>query len=344
MPELDAAQNVDVASRESTVTVILCTYNRCQSLANALQSVAVSEMLSSIDWEVLVVDNNSSDQTREVVDGFARRHPGRFRYLFEPTPGKSHALNAAIREAHGDILAFIDDDVTVDKNWLHNLTKALVGNAWAGAGGRILPESAFSPPPWLPLDGPNNMGGILALFDLGDESIELSQPPFGTNMAFQKRMFEKHGGFRLDLGPRPGSELRNEDTEFGRRLLASGERLRYEPSAVVYHRIPADRLKKEYFLNFCFDHGRALIRETGKRPNFWGVPRRYLILLKIGTLFVGRSLRWARTCWNRKLRFHRKAMVWMTAGEIAEIWSQSSNKKPTSNAVPDVERQLHPRT
>ena len=68
------------------------------------------------------------------------------------------------------------------------------------------------------------------------EPIELSQPPFGTNMAFQKKVFEKHGGFRLDLGPRPGSELRNEDTEFGRRLLAAGERLRYEPSATVYHR------------------------------------------------------------------------------------------------------------
>ena len=89
------------------------------------------------------------------------------------------------------------------------------------------------------------------------EPIELDQPPFGTNMAFQKKMFEKHGGFRLDLGPRPGSELRNEDTEFGRRLLAAGERLRYEPSAKVYHRVPEERLTTGYFLKFCFDHGRA---------------------------------------------------------------------------------------
>ena len=345
MPELDAAQNVDVTSCHSTVTVILCTYNRCQSLANALQSVAASEMPSSIAWEVLVVDNNSTDQTREVVEGFARRHPGRFRYLFEPKPGKSHALNAGIRDAHGDILAFIDDDVTVEKNWLRNLTGVLVGNAWAGAGGRILPEKTFSPPPWLPLDGPDNMGGILALFDLGDESIELSQPPFGTNMAFQKKMFEKHGGFRLDLGPRPGSELRNEDTEFGRRLLAAGERLRYEPSATVYHRVPEERLTTGYFLKFCFDHGRASIRETGRRPDLWGIPRHYLTLLKVGMLFAARSLRWIWTCWNRKLRFYRKAMVWMTAGEIAEVWSQSHQENnQTGNAVPDVERQLHPRT
>ncbi len=130
------------------------------------------------------------------------------------------------------------------------------------------------------------MGGILALFDLGSEPIELDRPPFGTNMAFRKKMFERHGGFRLDLGPRPGSELRNEDTEFGRRLLTAGERLRYEPSATVYHRVPEERLTKGYFLKFCFDHGRASIREAGRRPDIWGIPRRYLTLLKIGTLFV----------------------------------------------------------
>ena len=78
MPELDAAQNVDVTSCHITVTVILCTYNRCQSLAKALQSVAASEMPSSTAWEVLVVDNNSTDRTREVVEGYMCRAPWPF--------------------------------------------------------------------------------------------------------------------------------------------------------------------------------------------------------------------------------------------------------------------------
>ncbi len=143
MPEPDAGQNDGVKSRQNTITVILCTYNRCQSLSKALQSVAASEMPSSAVWEVLVVDNNSCDQTREVVENYCRRHPGRFRYLFESKPGKSHALNAGIREACGDILAFIDDDVIVERNWLRNLTANLDGNVWAGAGGRILPEKTF---------------------------------------------------------------------------------------------------------------------------------------------------------------------------------------------------------
>src|SRR5580704_8772607 len=110
------------------ITAILCTYNRSQSLARALDSLAVSIVSETIQWEVLVVDNNSSDQTETVVKSFCRRYPGRFRYLFEPQQGKSYALNAGIRDAGGDILAFLDDDVEVEPVWLQNLTSALNDN------------------------------------------------------------------------------------------------------------------------------------------------------------------------------------------------------------------------
>jgi glycosyltransferase involved in cell wall biosynthesis len=313
------------------VTVILCTYNRFQSLARALDSVARLEMPSSDVWEVLVVDNNSNDQTRATVEGFVARYPGKFRYLFEPQAGKSYALNAGIREARGDVLAFIDDDIIVDKDWLHTLIANLDGNTWTGAGGRILPANEFSRPAWLPLEGPNNMGGILALFDLGQVSRELDEPPFGTNMAYRKEMFAKYGGFRTDLGPQPGSELRNEDTEFGRRLLKAGERLRYEPSAVVYHRVPEERLTKEYFLKFCFDHGRASIREVGRRPDILGIPRHYLMMAKISTTLVGRAIRWWATFFNPSLRFYNKAMAGMTRGQIAELWRRSRAGGPPSS-------------
>ena len=128
------------------ITVILCTYNRCQSLHKALASVSLSRVPNSIEWDVLVVDNNSHDQTRAVIEDYCRRYPNRFRYLFEPHPGKSYALNSAIRQAKADVLAFMDDDVEVDSNWLHNLTAPLNNEEWAGSGGRILPEVAFTPP------------------------------------------------------------------------------------------------------------------------------------------------------------------------------------------------------
>ena len=201
------------------ISIILCTYNRCRSLAKALDSIAASTFPTAVEWEVLVVDNNSRDQTSDVLEEFCRRYPGRFRYLFESQQGKSHALNAGIREARGDVLAFMDDDVTVEPTWLHNLTAALDSSEWAGSAGRILPEQTFSPPRWLSLEGRYALAH-LAVFDLGPAAGELTEPPFGNNMAFRKEMFEKYGGFRTDLGPRPGSEIRNEDTEFGRRLLS----------------------------------------------------------------------------------------------------------------------------
>ena len=320
------------------ITVILCTYNRCLTLAKALDSVAASTLPRSVEWDVLVVDNNSHDQTRKVVEDFCQQSPGRFRYLFETKQGKSHALNSGIREARGDVLAFTDDDVAVEPTWLQNLTAGLHNGEWAGAGGRVLAQQTFSPPPWLPLDGPYSMRGMLAMFDLGDKQGRLDQPPFGNNMAFLKSMFEKHGGFRTDMGPCPGSEIRNEDTEFGRRLLAAGERLRYEPSAIVYHAVPENRLSKPYFLAFWFDHGRASIRELGKKPDIWGIPRRYLTLLKIGALLLQRTLRWLLTL-NRKRRFYFKGFAWMTAGEIVEIYRQLiSTEKQKHPGVPKTHR------
>lgn len=199
-------------------TVILCTYNRCQSLAKALDSLAVQILPDSIEWEVLVVDNNSTDQTHEVCASYSQHHPGRFRYLFEPRQGKSHALNAGIRDARGDVLAFTDDDVTVEPTWLRDLTTALHAGQCVGAGGRTLPDRMFSPPRWLPLQDRYALGP-LAVFDPCLAAGEINEPPFGNNMAFRKQAFEKYGFFRTDLGPCPGSEIRSEDTEFGRRLL-----------------------------------------------------------------------------------------------------------------------------
>src|ERR1035441_3219398 len=112
-----------IISRETMkITVLLCTFNRCQSLSTALDSVIAQVLPESADWDVLVVDNNSSDQTRAVVEDFRRRYPGRIRYLFEPRQGLSRARNAGIRAARGEIIAFIDDDVIAAPTWLQNLT------------------------------------------------------------------------------------------------------------------------------------------------------------------------------------------------------------------------------
>jgi glucosyl-dolichyl phosphate glucuronosyltransferase len=310
------------------ITVVLCTYNRCRSLAKALASVAASELPPSVEWEVLVVDNNSHDQTREVVESFCRQYPGRFRYVLEGEQGKSHALNTGIREARGQILAFMDDDVTVEPKWLRNLTRGISNGEWVGAGGRILPAEKLVPPRWLALEGRYGMGGVLfAHFDLGDLAGELDRPPYGTNMAFRKGVFRKYGPFRIDLGPSPGQEIRNDDAEFGRRLMAAGEHLRYEPSAVVYHEIPRNRISKKFFLKWWFDYGRAQVREAGKRPDIWSIPQHYITIPNIFLSHLPRrTFLWIVT-FNPQKRFYRRCMIQVAAGWLVETRRLASSWK-----------------
>jgi len=316
-----------------TITVILCTYNRCESLAIALASVSASVLPDSIEWEVLVADNNSTDRTREVIELFCHRYPGRFRYLFVGQQGKSYALNSAIRESRGEVLAFMDDDVTVDPAWLQNLTVSLDNGEWAGAGGRILPAWPCAPPSWLPQKEWLGMAPLV-MFDLGEEAGPLHNAPFGTNMAFRRTMFEKYGTFRTDLGPRPKSEIRNEDTEFGSRLLAAGERIRYEPAAVVHHAVPQNRLQKKFFLAWWFDKGRAEIRENSPAtpPNWslFGIP--LLLVRKVGVA----TLRWLVAIGSPR-RFSRKLTVWLLAGKLVESYrlSRRASQDQENSGAPE---------
>jgi glucosyl-dolichyl phosphate glucuronosyltransferase len=296
-----------------SISVILCTYNRCGSLANALDSVAASALPTSVEWEVLVVDNNSTDQTRQVVEDFCRRYPGRFRYLLEPQQGVSYARNAGIRESRGEVVAFMDDDVTVDPEWLWKLTASLHWSEWAGVGGRIIPIWDCSPPNWLAVDEAHSFGPFVA-FDRGSEAGQLNEPPFGANMAFRREVFEKYGVFRTDLGRSGSNLLSNEDTEFGRRLLAGGERLRYEPSAVMRHPVTDNRLRKDYLLAWWFAKGRADTTEMGiPTETTWllgGIP------LRLYPRLAKWTLRWVTTI-DSKRRFSRKLNVWNIAGQIA---------------------------
>jgi glucosyl-dolichyl phosphate glucuronosyltransferase len=303
------------------ISVVVCTYNRCEKLATTLQSIAESKMQDSDEWEILVVDNNSKDRTHELIDDFSRRYPNRFRYIFEPRQGKSFALNTAISAARGEALAFVDDDVMVVPEWLQNLIEPLRGGRWAGVGGRILPAEKVAFPRWMRFEGDDGLGGVIAAyFDEGDEPLVLHRPPYGANMAVRKEMFERFGGYRLDIGPSPNKLVPRpgEDTEFGRRLMRAGQLFVYEPLAVVYHPVQTERIRKDYILGWWFDYGRGELRERGNGEPILGIPRHYVrvprnLLFHLPKL----AIRWLLTL-NPRRRFWNKCQVWSNAGRIAE--------------------------
>lgn len=302
------------------ITVIVCTYNRCKMLPNALASIAESKVPSSAQWEILVVDNNSRDQTRQVVEDFCGQYPGRFRYLMEPQQGLSAARNAGVRMALGEVLAFTDDDVTVEPDWLWNLTLPLSNGEWVGAGGRIVPVWGGPRPGWLPT---NLQLGPIVEFDFSPTPVPLTMAPVGANMAFRREAFEKYGDFRTDLG-RYGDNLRSgEDTDFGIRLLTSGERLRYEPSAVVNHPVPEGRLQKDYILSWFFENNRADVAMLG-------IPAARWFVAGVPVALFRRLARWSMQ-WLISIkppdRFYCRSKVWGALGTISGCYQLSRSKR-----------------
>jgi glycosyltransferase involved in cell wall biosynthesis len=283
-------------------------------------------MPDSVEWEVLVIDNNSTDGTRDVVEGFARRNPALVRYLVETRQGKSRALNLGVRAARGDILVFTDDDVIVESSWLGNLTVPLRHGPWSAVGGRVLPAWSCPPPAWVPSDETHGLAP-LAHFDRGVEPGRLQESPVGCNMAITRSMFARYGGFRTDLGPCATANgalwsadvppRTSEDSDFCQRLMDGGESLYYEPAAVVHHPVPAHRLTKTYFLTWWLEKGRGDARQhgakAGTRLYILGIPVYAIRSISLWTL------KWLLAMEPRR-RFRNKLLVWKKLGEMLEFY------------------------
>jgi len=298
-----------------TATVIIATYNRARTLRTTLESLERQIVPAGFDWELLVVDNNSSDDTLDVVESFGAAMPGRIRYLFERQQGKSFALNTAIARARGEILAFTDDDVLLDPHWLASLVTRLREYGCACAGGRIFPAWAQKKPDWLETEGPYRLGSVVVSMDLGEQPCWFVDTlPLGANMAITARALRHIGPFRTDLGPTAGSEIRGEDSDICRRLLAAAERILYVPDAIAFHPVDDRRLHRSYFERYYFDQGRAVTREEGiprAAVCYFGVPR-YLIpqaCMRLASWMLSTDV---------KRRFYHKLQFRYSLGRIVE--------------------------
>ena len=242
-------------------TVLIATFNRASLLDETLQSIRDLRVAPGRTWDVIVVDNNSTDATRAVVERQARDFPVPLRYLFEPAQGRSSALNAGIAAASASIVAMTDDDVRVDAGWLDAACDALLAPedpSIGYAGGPVIPLWEANPPAWLDLTR-GDLWGTIAIQDHGDRPFVYEaarRVPLGANMAVRRSLFAAIGTFRDDLGRSNGTlVLGQEVPELLARARAAKFTGVYVPTMRVQHHIPARRLTREYFRRWWFGKG-----------------------------------------------------------------------------------------
>jgi glycosyltransferase involved in cell wall biosynthesis len=260
------------------VSVVLPTYNRAVRLERALNSV-LEQTADAREYEVIVVDNNSTDDTAQVIGRLQTRHPDQLRNVVERTQGVSHARNTGIAAALAPIVAFFDDDVRVAPNWIETIIRVFADNPGTDViGGKVLPEWATPPPGWLT---PAHWAP-LALQDFGDRPMLMSaRNPRGlisANLACRKRVFDRVGGFSPVFQRVKDGIGSLEDDEWNRRLWDAGLSGLYLPDLVASTDVPGDRLTRDYHRRWHSGHGRfyALLRapemETSGIGSLWGVP------------------------------------------------------------------------
>ena len=261
------------------ISVIICTYNRCESLAKTVEGLARMSMTPDLMWELIIVDNNSSDHTSETVKSLISRETAlRLKYVFEPAPGLSHARNRGVRESQGTILAFLDDDVLVSCEWLTEVRSAFQQYDPVCVGGRVLLSEDSPRPSWWDkaYDGP------VGKFDRGTSVIVYQESDekligIGANMMFKRVAFDRSGLFRTDLGKKENQFTMGEETDMVWRLRKQKERIIYYPNALVYHCPSAERFSKRYLRQHFYGLGQwsflTELEDPNTAPRILGIPR-----------------------------------------------------------------------
>ena len=263
------------------LSISLCTYNRSESLRKTLASFVSCRVPAGREWEMLVVDNASTDDTRGVAGEFESALP--LRYLFEPTQGLSHARNRAVAESKdSELLLFTDDDVRVDADWIVAYLAAADAHPEADFfGGRVKPLFEDGRPAWLIDENMDLLDGLFVNYDPGTESRAIPSGeilPVGASMGFRRACFEGNNLFRTDLGVRGRDKGRGEDTEFLARLMKA--------NALSHHEVAPERLTFRY----AFRYGIACAAGGGSR-----LQAALFVIRGLRQLLIGRGDR-ARQC------------------------------------------------
>jgi glycosyltransferase involved in cell wall biosynthesis len=250
---------------ECDISVVITTYNRDAMLPAALECV-LRQRCRSLLYEVIVVDNKSTDRTKEVVERYIAQGHSNLRYLLEPRPGVSYARNAGLADARAPIVAFADDDVRVSEDWIAIIKREFEAHPEVDCiGGRVLPQWKRPPPVWLT----RNHWMPLALQDYGDEPLYTNAANplclVSANLALRRAVFEEIGPFAPDLQRVRDGIGSMEDAELLERYWRTGRQGLYVPELLVVTEVPVERMTRAYHRRWHTGHGHffAIMRSEG---------------------------------------------------------------------------------
>lgn len=308
-------------------SIVICTWNRCATLAQSLHSLSYVRVPAGSLVETIVVDNNSSDATRQTIEQLQPDWPlGQLRYLFEGRQGKQFALNTAIEHSSGEVLALTDDDIVFPRDWLEAAVAVFSEPGVELAGGRTLivwpPEG---PPDWYQ----NDMLAVLGGVDLGKQRLDPAPShyaPGGGNMFVRRGLFDRVGRFDERL-------YRHMDHEFGTRSQATGTRVVYDPRLTVHAPVDTACLTERYFRRWSFKAGFARSGGAAAVEQRWPqVPLWVYRQLAEDWVF---SRFGSRRAAELSHRFARELRMWRAWGTVANAWHAFAFPKSHAQWVQD---------
>lgn len=238
------------------VSVIVCTYNREQYIERNLEALS-KQSLEKDKYEIIIINNNSTDNTESICKSFINNHPEiKIAYFNEQNQGHSNARNRGIKESKGEYLAFIDDDAFVDFEYVKNIVDFFSKNQNVAAlGGKIIPIYEVEEPKWMT----KYLLPLVAGLDMGDSPKEFPgmKFPIGANMAYRKEVFNELGNFNPELG-RKGTGLEGGDEkDMIYRIKKADKKVWYVPEVFVEHFIPSARIQSDYIKGQAIGVGKS---------------------------------------------------------------------------------------
>lgn len=295
------------------LSIVIATYNRATLLLDALKSV-IRQSAPAQEWECVVVNNNSSDNTSECFAEFAGEHPEyNLRIVDEPNQGLSYARNRGIRESVGEYIAIIDDDEHIADDFVAAYIKLFdsVPEAVA-AGGPIVAEYPTGRPRWMSCYTERPIANTMYF---GEEVREFpkGRVPGGGNMALRRSAIRRYGVFDTSLGYSGESLIGGEECDLFERLQIADAKYYYVPTAVMYHIIPREKLTKEYFAKLSYNVGVSQLRRARLYRRVWRV--RFVELSKwVATLLIALwytiTLQWRKGYYLILMRLNISRGLW----------------------------------